>query len=151
MSLLNAITPIINSKTAKVTLEVSANPNAEGQLVVIARPITGPVSEKAPEQLKKLCAALATPIKVIGTPQDIEQALAEAVAEQTDTRTSWANRAAALEAQIAEGAQADQKKTKTASPSDKPVKTTVEKAAEQVQAELNASNTPADDDDQIEL
>jgi PRTRC genetic system protein E len=146
MTLLNAISPIINSKTAKVTLEVSANPKAEGQLVVMARPVTGPVSEKAPEELKQLCAALATPIKVIGTAEDIEKALADAVAEQADTRNSWASRAASLEAQIAAGAQADQKgsgKATTAAPA-KP--TPAQTAASEVAAE-----TKTEDDEFGEL
>jgi PRTRC genetic system protein E len=149
MNLLNAISPIINSKTAKVTLEVSANPKAEGQLVVLARPVTGPVSDKAPEELKQLCAALATPIKVIGTPEDIEQALAAAVAEQTEARNSWASRAASLEAQIAAGAQADQKGAAKAPATPAPAKTPATAAKEQATAEATSAETAgtADDDD----
>ena len=146
MSLLNAISPIINSKTAKVTLEVSANPKAEGQLVVLARPVTGPVSEKAPEELKKLCAALATPIKVIGTAEDIEQALADAVAEQADTRNSWASRAASLEAQIAAAAQADQKSSSKATTAAPAKPTPAQTAASEVAAE-----TKTEDDEFGEL
>jgi len=146
-----SITPIINSKTAKVTLDITANPKAEGQLIVVARPVAGPVSDKAPEELKQLVAALSTPIKVIGTPDDIEQAFADAVNEQASTRTSWASRAASLESQIATGAQADQKKapqkatgqTATASPAQ----TTAQKAVEEVKAETQA----VEQDDEIEL
>lgn len=151
MNLLTAITPIINSKTAKVTLDITANPKGEGQLIVIARPVTGPVSDKAQEELKQLVAALAMPIKVIGTPDEIEQALANAVNEQASTRSSWASRAATLDAQIAAGAQADQKKApqkttgQTATVS--PAQTTTQKAAEEVKAETQAT----EQDDEIEL
>jgi len=118
---------------------------------VVARPVAGPVSDKAPEELKQLVAALSTPIKVIGTPDDIEQAFADAVNEQASTRTSWASRAASLESQIATGAQADQKKapqkatgqTATASPAQ----TTAQKAVEEVKAETQA----VEQDDEIEL
>lgn len=151
MNLLTAITPIINSKTAKVTLDITASPKAEGQLIVVARPVAGPVSDKAPEELKQLVAALSTPIKVIGTPDDIEQAFADAVNEQASTRTSWASRAASLESQIATSAQADQKKTQqkatgqTAAAS--PAQTNTQKAAEEVKAETQA----VEQDDEIEL
>lgn len=111
MSLINAIRPIIGSKTAKVALEVSANPKVEGEMVVVARPVVGPVANNASEELKQLCAALATPIKVIGTPDVIEKELAAAVSEQAGHRNSWDARAAELDALIASGAKADAKKS----------------------------------------
>lgn len=111
MNLINAIRPIIGSKTAKVALEVSANPKVEGEMVVVARPVVGPVANNASEELKQLCAALATPIKVIGTPDVIEKELAAAVSEQAGHRSSWDARAAELDALIASGAKADAKKS----------------------------------------
>lgn len=109
MSLLNAITPILNSKTAKVTLEISANTKVAGELVVIARPIVGPVSDQASNELKQLCAALATPLKAIGTPETIEAELYAVVNEQAAHRTSWASRAAEMESMIQQAAQKDTK------------------------------------------
>lgn len=114
MSLLNAVLPILNTKTAKVVLEVSANPNVEGELVVIAKPLVGPVSDKAPNELKQLCAALATPLKAIGTPETIEAELYAVVGEQAAHRTGWANRAAELDALIAQAATKDSKPAKAA-------------------------------------
>jgi|AntRauTorcE11897_2_1112592.scaffolds.fasta_scaffold32751_2 hypothetical protein len=111
MSLIEALKPIIGSKTAKVALEVSANPKVEGEMVVVARPMVGPVANNASEELKQLCAALATPIKVIGMPDVIEKELAAAVSEQASHRNSWDARAAELDALIASGAKADAKKT----------------------------------------
>lgn len=111
MSLINAVRPIIGSKTAKVTLEVSANPKVEGEMVVVARPVVGPVAGNASEELKQLCAALATPIKVIGTPDVIEKEFVAAVSEQAGHRSSWEARAAELEARISSGAKADAKKS----------------------------------------
>lgn len=111
MSLIEALKPIIGSKTAKVALEVSANPKVEGEMVVVARPVVGPVANTASEELKQLCAALATPIKVIGTPDVIEKELAAAVSEQAGHRSSWDARAAELDALIANGAKADAKKS----------------------------------------
>lgn len=107
MSLINAIRPILGSKTAKVELEVSANPKVAGEMVVVARPIVGPVADNASEELKQLCNALSTGIKAIGTPETIERELAAAVTEQAPYRSSWDSRAAMLEARIAAGAQAD--------------------------------------------
>lgn len=111
MSLINAVRPILGSKTGKVTLDISANPKAEGELVVVARPVVGPVANNASEELKQLCAALATPIKIIGTPDVIEKEFADVIAEQASYRSSWDARAAQLEAQIAAGAKADATKS----------------------------------------
>ena len=111
MSLIEALKPIIGSKTAKVTLEVSANPKVKGEMVVVARPVVGPVANNASEELKQLCAALATPIKVIGMSDVIEKELAAAVSEQAGHRSSWDARAAELEAKISSGAKADAKKS----------------------------------------
>ena len=108
-SLLNAVSPIINSKTAKVTLDISAA-STEGELMVIVKPVVGPVSDKAPEELKMLSAALAQPIKVVGEAQDIEDKLAEIIGEQAGKRNQWANRAAELDASIAAAAASDAKK-----------------------------------------
>ncbi|WP_273208680.1 hypothetical protein [Marinobacter subterrani] len=107
MSLLNAVKPILNSKTAKVVLEVSANPNSDDELVVVAKPVVGPVSNKATDELHKLCAALATPLKAIGTPETIEAELYAVVNEQAAHRQGWASRAAELDALIAQAAQKD--------------------------------------------
>ena len=57
-SLLNAVTPILNSKTAKITMDISAA-STEGELMVVVKPLVGPVSDKAPEELRLLSAALA--------------------------------------------------------------------------------------------
>lgn len=121
MNLIESVRPIIGSKTAKVVLEVSANPKVAGEMVVVVRPLVGPVAETASEELKQLMAALATPIKIIGTPEVIERDLAAAVSEQAGHRSSWSDRAAALNAMIAGGASSDAKKSgsgtpKTASP-----------------------------------
>jgi PRTRC genetic system protein E len=109
--LLNALRPIMNTKTAKISLEVSRHPTLDDQMVVIAKPIVGQISSKAPQELQVLCAHLATPIKVVGKPEDIEAALAKAVTEQADHRTTWGNRASEIEAQIQAAAQADAKKS----------------------------------------
>lgn len=109
-SLLDAVSPIINSKTAKVTLDISAA-STEGELMVIVKPIVGPVSDKASEELKLLSAALAQPLKIVGEPQEIEAKLAQLVQEQTGKRNQWANRAAQLDAAISAAAASDSKKT----------------------------------------
>jgi len=108
-TLLDIVSPIINSKTAKVTLDISAA-STEGELMVIVKPIVGPLSDKAPEELKILSAALAQPIKVVGEPQEIEEKLAELVNQQSGKRNQWANRAAELDAAIAAAATSDSKK-----------------------------------------
>lgn len=105
MSLINAVSPIITSKTASVHLEISGT--SDGRMNVIAKPVVGPVAQTAPQELHALCAALATPIKVVGDPQEVEQALANAITEQAPHRQSWAERASELEAQIAEAAKKD--------------------------------------------
>lgn len=112
MSLINAVKPILNSKVAKVVLEVSANPKAEDEVVVIAKPMVGPIAESAPEELKKLVGALSTYIKAVGTPDTIEAELYAVVNEQITHRDDWASRAATLEADIAQAA----KKTATQKP-----------------------------------
>ncbi len=113
-TLLNALTPILNTPNAKVSMDITpaATP---GELQVIVRPFVGPVSDKATEELRQLKAALAQPIKVVGTPEDIEAALAQAVEEQAPKRNTWANRAAELDAAIAAAAASDIKKKKTKS------------------------------------
>ncbi|KXS55277.1 MAG: hypothetical protein AWU57_376 [Marinobacter sp. T13-3] len=107
MSLINAVKPLLNSKTATVTLDISANPKAEGELVVVAKPVVGPIPNNAPEELKALCGALSTYLKAIGTPETIEAELYAVVNEQVGHRSDWASRAAALEANIAAGAKKD--------------------------------------------
>lgn len=130
-SLLNAVTPILNSKTAKITMDISAA-STEGELMVVVKPLVGPVSDKAPEELRLLSAALAQPIKVVGEPDAIEEKLANMVEEQAGKRNGWANRAAALDAAISAAAAKDAKKapkkateqtTVTASDSPGPVNT----------------------------
>lgn len=112
MNLIEALKPIIGSTTAKVTLEVSANQKVAGEMVVVVRPVVGVVANNASEELKHLCAALATPIKVIGTPEVIEQEIAAVVGEQAGHRNSWDAQAAELNALIAKGAKADANKLK---------------------------------------
>lgn len=119
MSLLNAILPILNSRTAKVVFEISANANVAGEIVVVTKPIVGPVSDTASHELKQLCAALSTPLKAIGTPETIEAELYAVVAEQAPQRNSWANRATELDAMIADAAKKDGP-AKTAAPAKKP-------------------------------
>ena len=118
MSLIEAVKPILGSKTTRITLDVSANPRADNEIVVVVKPVVAPVPSNATEELKQLCAALATPIKIIGTPDTVEAEFAAAVAQQAPDRQSWDERAAALEAQIAAGAKADAKKS--AAPAKKP-------------------------------
>ncbi|ONF42521.1 hypothetical protein BTO32_15020 [Marinobacter lutaoensis] len=105
-TLLELVTPILNSKTAKVTMDISAGPT-DDELQVVVKPVIGPVSDKAPEELKVLCAALGQHIKVTGEPGDIERLLAERVNEQAGKRHQWANRAAQLDAAIAAAAAKD--------------------------------------------
>lgn len=115
-TLLNALRPIMNSRTAKVALEVSAHPTDPEQMVVIAKPVVGQVSAKAPQELQLLCAHLATPIKIIGKPEDIESALAETVSQQEAHRTSWAERAAQIEAELNEAAKSGKTTNKKPAP-----------------------------------
>lgn len=119
-TLLNALRPIMNTKTAKIVLEVSGHPKDDSQMVIIAKPVVGPISAKAPHELQVLCAHLATPIKVVGTPEDIEDTLTKAINEQASHRTTWANRAAEMEAQIQTAAQTDSKGKTAAKPASKP-------------------------------
>lgn len=142
-NLLSVVAPLINSKTAKITLDISAA-STEGELMVIVKPMTGPVSEKAPEELRTLCAALAQPIKVVGEPDAIEQALAQVVQEQAGKRSQWANRAAELDAAIAAGASKDAKKTpgKTARATETsgPIETEHSKASAESEDSESAPN-----------
>jgi len=120
MSLLNAIKPILNSKTAKVGLEISAHPKNEGELVVVVKPVMGPVADNAPNELKQLVAALSSYLKAVGTPETIESELYAVVAEQAPQRNKWADRAAEMEAMIAQAAIADSSKAAAKKPT--PVK-----------------------------
>lgn len=138
MSLISAVRSIIGTKTAKVVLEVSANPKVEGEMVVVVRPLVGPVADNASEELKQLCAALATPIKIIGTPDVIEQEFAAAVSEQADHRSSWDSRAAELEAMIAAGARTDAKK-----PDSKAESKPKTEAPEKAESDTPASKAPS--------
>lgn len=105
-TLLDIVTPIINSRTAKITMDISAA-STEGELQVVIKPVVGPISDKAPEELKVLCGALGQHIKVVGEPQDIEKLLVDRVNEQAPKRNQWANRAAELDATIAAAAAKD--------------------------------------------
>ena len=138
MSLIDAVKPIITSKTASVHLEISGT--TDGRMAVIAKPVVGPVAQTAPQELHSLCAALATPIKVVGDPQEIEQALTDAITEQEPHRQSWAERASELEAQIAAAAEKDAKAKKGASTSSS------KKADSATKANATDSSTPAKDD-----
>ena len=144
MSLLSAIKPIINSKTAKVQLEISGT--TDGRMSVVTKPIVGPVAQTAPQELHALMAALATPIKVVGEPDEVEVALANAINEQTAHRDSWAARASELEASIQAAAQKDAKAKSTpkASPTAKKKSDTAETAKPEVAAE---SETELDEKD----
>ncbi|OLF82056.1 hypothetical protein AWH63_10985 [Marinobacter sp. C18] len=122
-TLLDVVSPIINSKTARVSLDISAA-DTEGELQVVVKPIVGAVSDKASEELKMLSAALAQPIKVVGEPDEIEKKLAEMVNEQSGKRNQWANRAAELDASIAAAAASDSKKN-----GSKPAASTAKPAA----------------------
>jgi len=140
MSLVTAIKPIINSKTAKVQLEVSGT--TDGRMAVVAKPVVGAVAQTAPQELHALCAALATPIKVVGDPDDIEQALIDAITEQNPTRTSWATRAAELEAQIQAAAEKDAKgKKSTGKATSHQTKAADSKAEGKTEAKAAAKNT----------
>lgn len=143
-SLLNAVTPIMNSKTAKITMDISAA-NTEGELMVVVKPMVGPVSDKAPEELRMLSAALAQPIKVVGEPEAIEEKLASMVNEQAGKRTQWANRAAELEAAISAAAAKDAKKA-PAKPAAKTANTATAAASGPVTTNQDTdSDTEADD------
>lgn len=124
MSLFNALSPLLNAKTAKVALEVSAHPSKEQHMVVVARPVMGPVPANACEELKQLCAALATPVKVIGTADEIETTLREVIGQQQDHRQDWAARVASLEAMIAQGQEKDAKGQSSAKAKSKPASET---------------------------
>lgn len=145
MSLLNAVKPILNSRTAKVVLEVSANPKADDELVVVAKPVIGPVSDKATNELKQLCAALATPLKAIGTPETIEAELYAVVNEQAAHRNGWASRAAELDALIAQAAQKDSKTTAKPAKTDAKANTD-SKEDESLPIAGQSSGTTASDD-----
>ncbi|ARM86156.1 hypothetical protein [Marinobacter salarius] len=108
-TLLEAVSPILNAKTAKITMDISAA-STEGELQVVIKPVIGPVSDKAPEELKALCGALGQHIKVVGEPEAIEKLLADRVNEQAPKRNQWANRAAELDAAIAGAAAKDASK-----------------------------------------
>lgn len=151
-TLLNALRPIMNTKTAKIVLEVAAHPKDENQMVVLARPVVGQVSNKAPQELQVLCANLATPIKVMGTPEDIEAALTNAVTEQASHRTTWGNRAAEIEAQIQAAAQADAKGKTAAKPATKvaasPAATTTTPKVEEKTDEVDLTGTADQDNEE---
>ena len=121
-TLLQAVSPILNAKTAKITLDISAA-STEGELQVVVKPVIGPVSPKAPEELKVLCAALAKHIKVVGEPEGIEKLLAERVNEQAPKRNQWANRAAEMDAAIAAAAAKDAGGSKKTAPKTEAPKT----------------------------
>lgn len=143
-TLLNALTPILNTPNTKVSMDITpaATP---GELQVIVRPFVGPVSEKATEELRQLKAALAQPIKVVGTPEDIEAALAQAVEEQAPKRNAWANRAAELDAAIAAAAASDIKNKKTSKPKGNTANTTEQPKAETINTEELSPEKPEDE------
>ena len=98
MSLITALSPLLNAKTAKVALEVSAHPTKDDHMVVVAKPIVGVVPNNASAELQLIVAGLATGIKVVATADTIEAELAAAITEQAPQRSEWAQRAAEITA-----------------------------------------------------
>lgn len=100
MSVIQSVQPILNSKTAKVVMEISANSANPEEMVVVLKPVSGPIPDNAPEALKQLVAALSTPLKVIAKPECIEAEVEAQILQRRPHITSWAERAALLEAKI---------------------------------------------------
>lgn len=148
-TLLNALAPMMTAQNTKLTLDVT-NAATPGELQVIVRPLVGPVSDKASEELRQLKAALAQPIKVVGTPEDIEATLAQAIQEQAPKRAVWANRAAELDAAIAAAAAKDIKASKSKATASKTTASTTatQPANSEPSAAVDASeanDAPADE------
>ena len=138
MNLIEALKPLLNAKTAKVALEVSAHPTKDDYMVVVAKPVVGPVSNTASEEMKLIVAGLATGIKIVAKTEAIEEELVAAVTEQAPQRNEWATRAAA----ITEAADTAAKKS-AAAKKDKTAKT----PAKQVEAKepVQSEQAPAKD------
>lgn len=160
MSIIEAVRPLIGSKTASVKLEVKANPAQEGEMVVTIHPVTGPVLDKASEEMKQLCAALAQPMKAFGTPETIEREVAAVVTNAQGYRGNWETRAAELDAAIHEAREKDAKSnsgkasTTSAKASATPAKAETGTAPEASASEgttNDTANTSAATSDDFEL
>lgn len=117
MTLLTALAPMLQKAGTQLTLSVTANDDQT--LTVIITPLSGPVPENASDALKKLKAAFATPIRATGTAEEIETLLVNHINEQAPQRNAWANRAAAMEAEIAAASTATPNKKASSKPASK--------------------------------
>lgn len=144
MTLLTALTPMLEKAGTQLNLSITAN--ADHTLTVVITPLVGPVPNNASEALKKLKAAFSTPIRITGNADEIEILLAEHINEQAPQRNAWANRAAAMEAEIAAASTATPKaaskpaaKTAAPAPSTSPAPTEIPETDDNEQADLNTS------------
>ena len=151
MSLIQALKPLLNSRTLTVDLQVSAFD--ANHLCVIAKPITTAVPDKADSELVQLMAGLAMPIKVIDTPDNIEMTLVREITQAVPTRNDWDARARAIEESISQKpsqAKADAKAAdKPASADQTPTDSASQPAS--TPSQDNANATADDDTEQDEL
>lgn len=96
MSLITTLIPLISQSTSKLSLEIQGL--GDGRVKAIVSPLVGEIPENASEEHRKLKAALAMPLRCIGTPSAIEQDLAEHVRSFVHKRNAWEASLQALDA-----------------------------------------------------
>jgi len=84
-----------------VNCDISINSLGNGKAVLRLSPIVGEIKESASDYEKKLKAALAMPLKVKGTPEEIKESLVEHVKTFVESRSGWMDKLKELDKEIA--------------------------------------------------
>lgn len=95
MSLITTLIPLISQSTSKLSLEIQGL--GDGRVKAIVSPLVGEMPENASEEQRKLKAALAMPLRCIGSPSAIEQDLADHIRSFVWKRNEWEARLQALD------------------------------------------------------
>lgn len=95
MSLLTTLIPLLSQSTTKLVIEL--NGEGDGRVKAIVSPLVGEMPENASEEQRKLKAALAMPLRCIGSPSVIEEDLADHVRKYVWKRNEWEARLQALD------------------------------------------------------
>lgn len=96
MPLLTTILPLLSHSTTKLVIEL--NGEGDGRVKAIVSPLVGEIPENASEEHRKLKAALAMPLRCIGSPSVIEDDLANHIRSYVYKRNEWEARLQALDA-----------------------------------------------------
>lgn len=116
MSLLTTLIPLLSRSTTKLVIEL--NGEGDGRVKAIVSPLVGEMPENASEEQRKLKAALAMPLRCIGSPSAIEQDLADHVRNYVWKRNEWEARLQALDEATPKVEQKDKPESKVVNESE---------------------------------